>query len=71
MHRLPGGRVGALARIAVRDRELAEAGDGDVLAGGQTILDRGDGGAQSLAGLALAQTRALSDLLDEVVLVHG
>jgi hypothetical protein len=37
VHRLAGGRVGPLARVAVGDGELAEAGDGDVLAGGQTV----------------------------------
>src|SRR3954471_4034449 len=70
VHRLAGGRVGPLARVTVGDGELAEAGDGDVLAGGQAVLDGSDGGAQRLVGLALAQARALCDLLDELVLVH-
>ena len=65
LHRLARGRVGALARVAVGDGELPEASDGDVLAGGQAVLDGGDGGAQRLAGLALAQARPLCDLLDE------
>src|SRR3954462_5904413 len=71
VHRLAGGRVGPLARVTVGDGELAEAGDGDVLAGGQAVLDGSDGGAQRLVGLALAQARALCDLLDELVLVHA
>src|SRR4051812_49703509 len=43
LHRLARGRVGALAGVAMGDGELAEARDGDVLAGGQAFLDGGDG----------------------------
>src|SRR6188472_1644638 len=71
IHALAGGGIHARAGVAMRDGELPEAGDGDLLATGKAILDRSDCRGQRLTGLALAEAGTFGDLLDELLLVHG
>src|SRR3954468_18358567 len=70
-HGLTGGRVDAPARGAVRDRELAEAGDVDLRPGGERLLDGLQGRVEHAPGLGSRYPGAFGDLSGQLGLVHS
>ena len=70
-HRLARTRVATLASAALGDVELAEAGEVDLLAALERLLDRADHGVDRVAGVLLAQAALVRDLVDEFRLGHG
>src|SRR5436309_544969 len=64
-------RTPALARGALRDRELAEAGEADLVTARQLVGDLPERRLDGLFGLTAAQPGLLGDRLCELGLVDG
>ena len=66
---LAGLRVHALTRAAIGDGELAEAGEADLSAAAEGLLDDRQDRVDGLAGLLLAEAGLVGDLVDELCFV--
>src|SRR5688572_26645005 len=71
LNRLAGLGIAALTGVALGDVELPEAGDCDLAATAEALLDRLEHGLDRNGGLGLARVGLRGDLLDELRLVHG
>src|SRR3546814_24370 len=70
-HRFAGARVAAGRRLALADREGAEADETDFAALLQRGRDRVENGLDRLAGITLGQAARVSDGGDQVLFVHA